>query len=243
MVLWQLAPCRRLQGFKTTSVLLQAAGSRAGRLRHPAAGTTQGPGRTGRWCAVAQDPNCSRAQIWDALSQTAASCSSRCTDGKSTPRWTLLGYPPWLGNTSRFLNVLCLPSRTHCCDLPRLKERNFHLCELQMRSLRRCARLSQMQLQSCQRTNRCCDCDLRVAIAAAPHPLVHPLLCLFLLLRPWAQTPANPTPLPPGPRSTKFLLLLRFRNERPKPSLSTDHPNLLYVVQNILRGQRQRRNP
>ena len=97
-----------------------------------------------------------------------------------------------------------------------------------------------MQLQ---RTNRCCDCDLRVAIAAVPRPLVHPVLCLFLLLRPWDQTPPNPAPLPPGPRSTKFLLLLRFRNERPKSSLSTDHPNLLYVVQNILRGQRQRRNP
>ena len=34
----------------------------------------------------------------------------------------------------------------------------------------RCATLSQMKLQSCQRTSRCCDCDLRasVAIAAAP---------------------------------------------------------------------------
>ena len=60
---WRLAACGRLEHdclYKPISILLQAAGSRAGRLGHPTLGTTRGPGRKVRLPKIR---TCSKARI------------------------------------------------------------------------------------------------------------------------------------------------------------------------------------
>ena len=163
-------PCRRLRRDQANAHLAASGWfwSRAFLTSHSKC--DMGPGRTGSWCHYPRSA-CCQDRHWDVPSKEI--CSGPCTDAESTPRWTLLLVSPsWLAQTSRFLNVLCLPSRLHCCNSAAVDmtsaDKQLHLDERQNAIARKMRKAEpDATAKFLKRTRRCPDDDFRSLLAPA----------------------------------------------------------------------------